>query len=322
MDVFISIAHQKKILAILVIVGFTLIHLRGLKLGSLIQNSFTIYKVLLMVAVIALGFLLGRGDWSHFLPVSDSFIPPNVNWKSIALSLMWIMFAYSGWNASAYIGSEIKNPVKNLSGSLIIGTIVVIIIYLLLNALYIFAIAPVEMGGVISIGGLTVKNLFGEVMEKVFSVLFAFALLSSISAFIIIGPRVYYAMSKDGYFFRFASRIHPKYNVPHWSIIFQAVISCFIILTGTLDQIFTYMGFALGIFPLFVVVGLFKLRMSKSTVLKIPGYPISAIIFLFFGISILILSLLERPFESAMAIGTILVGIPFYYLFKWGKGQR
>ncbi len=310
----VSVEVQKKVLAILVILVFTVIHLRGLKLGSIIQNSFTLYKILLMTGIVTIGFLLGNGNWDHFDVREFSHGLPD--WKSIALSLMWIMFAYSGWNASAYIGSEIKDPTRNLPGSLLLGTVVVTVIYVCLNVLYVFAVSPGEMEGVISIGGLTMKNLFGEMIEKVFSILIAVALLSSISAFIIIGPRVYYAMAKDGYFFKFAAQVHPKFKVPHWSIIFQAIISCVIILTGTLDQIFTYIGFALGIFPLFVIAGLIKLRIEKKSTRRIPGYPISAIVFFVVSITILILSLLERPFESGMAIGTILLGVPFYYALK------
>ena len=97
-------------------------------------------------------------------------------------------------------------------------------------------------------------------MEFAFSLLIAFALFSSLSAFIIIGPRVYYSMAKDGYFFQFAAKFHPKYNVPSAAIVMQAALAIIMVLSGTFDQILTYMGFALGIFPLLAVAGVFKLR--------------------------------------------------------------
>ena len=143
----------------------------------------------------------------------------------------------------------------------------------------------------------------------------AFALFSSISAFIILGPRVYFAMSADGHFFKFARKVHPKYQVPTYSIIFQGVISIVIILSGTFDQILTYMGFSLGIFPIVTVFSLFRLRKEKLSKLRLPGYPVTPIIYIAAGAGMLILSFMERPTESSIALLTILVGLPVYYLF-------
>jgi len=303
----------KKSASILIIVLFSLVHMRGVRFGTSVQNILTILKIGLLVILIFAGLLWGNGSFDHFKTTTTS---EALNWKTIALSLMWIMFAYSGWNATTYIGSEIKNPKRNLVGSLITGTLIVIILYILINVVFVFAIPVAEMEGVKSIGGLAVRKMFGMHMENIFSVHIAFALLSSISAFIILGPRVYFAMSQDGYFFKFASAIHPKHKVPYWSIILQMTLSIIIILSGTLEQILTYMGFTLGIFPLFVVAGLIKMRMSRTSKSKLPGYPLTAFLFLFVGIGILTLSFLERPVESSFAIGTLLVGIPFYYYFK------
>jgi APA family basic amino acid/polyamine antiporter len=127
-------------------------------------------------------------------------------------------------------------------------------------------------------------------------------------------------MSADGHFFKFASKIHEKYQVPTYSIIFQGIISIVIILSGTLEQILTYMGFSLGIFPIITVFGLFKLRKEGLSKLRLPGYPVTPIIYIVAGVAMLSLSFIERPVESSIAILTILVGFPAYYLF--GKGKR
>jgi len=176
------------------------------------------------------------------------------------------------------------------------------------------------MENVISIGGLAVGKLFGANYEALFSLLVAFALFSSISAFIILGPRVYFAMSADGHFFKFASKVNKRYQVPTYSIIFQGLISMVIVLSGTFDQILTYMGFSLGIFPIITVFGLFKLRQKGLSKLKLPGYPVTPIIYILAGVVMLVLSFLERPVESSIAILTVLVGFPAYYLF--GKGKK
>jgi APA family basic amino acid/polyamine antiporter len=234
----------------------------------------------------------------------------------MGLSLMWIMFAYSGWNASTYIGSEIKNPIKNLPLSLLVGTGIVTLLYLCLNVFYVYAIGPESMKGVISVGGLAVGQLFGQKMERIFSLFISFALFSSLSAFIIIGPRVYYSMAKDGVFFKFVSEIHPVFKVPSKAILLQCAIAILFVLSGTFDQILTYMGFSLGIFPILAVMGVFKLRITKQSTFRLPGFPVVPIIYILAGISMLSLSFLERPTESSIALLTAGVGIPIYFIFK------
>ena len=320
-NAWIGVGGMKKMYSIFIIVVFTLVHLRGVDFGAKVQNFLTLMKVLLVVGLILFGFSLGKGDFSH-LVAAEKITMEGLNWKTIGLSLMWIMFAFSGWNASVYIGSEIKKPERNIPLSLLIGTGSVALIYLLLNLLFIYAIPPKEMEGVIAIGGLAIGELFGPGVESFFSLLVAFALFSSISAFIILGPRVYFAMSADGNFFKYASKVHPKYQVPTYSILFQGLISIVIILSGTFDQILTYMGFSLGIFPIITIFGLFKLRKQKMSVLKLPGYPFTPIIYIFAGIVMLFLSFLERPMESSIAILTILAGLPAYYLFGREKRLR
>lgn len=305
----------KKMFSIAVIVLFTLIHLRGIEFGTKIQNGLTILKVGLIAGLILAGFLWGNGNLNHFNP-GETFAFDFGGWKTVGLSLMWIMFAYSGWNASAYIGSEIKNPRKNLPLSLIIGTGAVIFLYFGLNLLYVYAVNPEDMAGVISIGGKAAENLFGPSMGNILSVMISFALFSSLSAFIILGPRVYYSMARDGYFFPFASKVHPVFSVPSKSIILQCVIASVIVLSGSFDQILTYMGFSLGIFPLMAVIGVFKLRRSHRNTINMPGFPLIPLIYLIAGASILILGLMERPIPSLIAILTVIMGIPAFYIFK------
>jgi len=304
-----------KLLAISVILIFTAIHYRGIKYGARIQNALTILKILLIVILLTAGFSSGRGDFSNFTRAAG-VTSGLAGWKTIGLSLMWIMFAYSGWNASTYLGAEIKNPSRNLPGSLIYGTLIVMVLYLGLNVLYVYGINPEEMKGVISVGGLAMGNLFGKSAEVLFSILISFALFSSLSAFIIIGPRVYYSMAKDGLFFKSAARIHKKFQVPSNSILLQCLISVILVLSGTFEQVLTYMGFALGIFPVLTVIGVWRLRKQNSESLRIKGFPVTQIIYISAGIMILVLSLLERPLESSIALLTVAVGIPFYYIFK------
>jgi len=312
---FLNPIISKKILSITVIMLFTFIHLRGIEFGTKIQNYLTLLKVGLIVGLIILGILFGKGDFNH-LSQGSKFSFDFGGWKTIGLSLMWIMFAYSGWNASTYIGSEIKNPTKNLPLSLLLGTGIVMFLYFCLNIIYVYAVTPENMKGIISIGGLAVGNMFGRPMETLFSLFISFALFSSLSAFIILGPRVYYSMAKDGYFFKFASEVHPVFNIPSKAIILQGIISIVMVLSGTFDQILTYMGFSLGIFPLLAVIGVFKLRYSKKSKYILPGYPFVPIIYVLACSLILFLAFFERPVESSIALLTVFVGIPLFFIFK------
>jgi APA family basic amino acid/polyamine antiporter len=305
----------KKLYSILVIIVFTLVHLRGIIFGTKVQNLLTLLKVGLIAGLILIGFSFGKGSFDH-LSQGKEFIFDFGGWKVIGLSLMWIMFAYSGWNASAYIGSEIKNPKKNLPLSLILGTGIVILLYFGLNLFYVYAVSPGEMSGVVSIGGLAVSNSFGKSFESLLSVMISFALLSSLSAFIILGPRVYYSMAKDGYFFKFASKVHSVYRVPSKSILLQCLIAIVIVLSGSLDKILTYMGFSLGIFPILAVIGVFKLRSLKKSEYKMPGYPVIPIVYILAGVTILTLGFLEGPVPSLIAVLTVAAGIPAYFIFK------
>ncbi len=301
----------KKIVAVAVILIFTLIHLTGIKKGTIVQNILTIAKIAVIVILILTGFLFGSGSFGHFRNFGTSGIDLKI--ETIGLSLLWISFAYSGWNASTYIGSEIKNAKRNLPLSLLAGTLFVTLLYVSLNVLYVYAIDVEKMKGVVSIGGLAVNELFGLSLDIAFSLFIAFALLSSISAFIIIGPRIYFSMAQNGHFFKVASYVN-KNSVPSKSILIQSALAIVYVLSGTFEQILTFLGISLSIFPILTVFTVFKMRKGKDTRVKFPGYPFVQIAFILFSTIIFVTAYLNRPFESSLAIGAIMAGIPLYFL--------
>ena len=309
---------SNSLLSITVICVFTLIHLRGIQFGAIVQNGLTLVKVSIIILIVMTGLFWGKGSTGHFTSGS-TFQWSFGNVKTLGLSLMWIMFAYSGWNASTYIGSEILHPKRNIPRSLLLGTGMVMLLYLMLNFVYVYAIEPAAMKGVISIGGLAMRNMFGSNMEVAFSLMIAFALFSSLSAFIMLGPRVYYAMAADGYFFRFLARVHPRFGVPSAAIIMQALLSILMVISGSFDQILTYMGFSLGFFPILAVAGVIKLRKTQQDRSAFHGFPVYITGFLSFSVIMMILSYFERPMESSIAILTILSGLPVYFYFKRQK---
>lgn len=310
-----------KILAVAIIVLFSAIHARGIVLGAILQNGLTVLKVLLVLGLIVVGFLFGKGNMGN-IGSAPAFDFNFQGWKSIGLSLMFVMFAYSGWNSATYIGSEIKNPVKTIPRSLLISTLVVIVLYFFLNLFFVYAVPPSKMIGEPEIAGVAAGAVFGQLAEKVVSLLVSFALFSSLSAFIILGPRVYYQMANDGYFFKSIAKIHNKYKVPVNAILLQSAIAIVLVLSGTFEQILVYMGFSLGIFPIVAVLGVFKLRKQNKSILKMPGYPWVQLIFVVCNLAILVLAFFERPLESSVAIITALSGIPVFYWFNFRKNKR
>jgi APA family basic amino acid/polyamine antiporter len=304
-----------RVISLMVIALFTAVHMRGIEFGSRVQNSLTVLKVVLITGLVSAGFAVGHGDWSH-LAAGRGISFTVDNWRTVGLSLMWIMFAYSGWNAATYIGSEIQNPVRNLPRALLLGAGIVTGLYMALNLFYVYAVDPVTMEGVISIAGLAVGRAFGRGMEAFVSVLIAVALFSSLSAYVILGPRVYYAMARDGVFFKGLAVVSRTSRAPTRAILLQGGISSLLVLTGSFDQILTYMGFSLGIFPLLAVASVVRLRRRRQSVLPLPGYPGAPLVYLLAGTTMLGLSYLERPLESTLAIGTVAAGIPVYLWFQ------
>lgn len=175
---------------------------------------------------------------------------------------------------------------------------------------------PSLLKKILSIGGLAMGKHFGRSLETVFSLLVSFALFSSLSAFILLGPRVYHSMAKDRLFFRGLAHVDPGSNVPSRSIALQGAISSVMVLSGTFDQILTVMGFALGIFPLFAVAGVLRLKSPGTAGEKPSWYPWAPIVYLASGSCILLLSFFHRPAESSLAILSVLVGVPVYAWFK------
>lgn len=313
-----SSAGFNQLLAIGIILLFSYIHSRGVGLGVKVQNTLTILKVLLVVGLVAAGFAFGKGSLESLKaaePVSFDFD----SWKAIGLSLMFIMFAYSGWNSATYIGSEIKNPQKVIPRSLLAATLVVIVLFLLLNLFFVYAVPPEEMRNEPEIGGVAAGLAFGPTAEVIISLLISFALFSSLSAYIMLGPRVYYKMASNGYFFRSVAAIHPSRKVPVNAILLQAVIAVVLVLSGTFEQILVYLGFSLGIFPILAVAGIFKLQKQGKRVLKLPGYPVVPLCFIAANVAMLVLAYFQRPVESSVAVLTALSGIPVYFWFKKRK---
>lgn len=301
-------------LAVTVIVIFTALHYLGLRLGSRVQNVLTVLKILIVAGLASLGMIFGNGSG----PVLSLEGGEASGIMAIGTAMMFVMFAYSGWNASAYIAGEIRDPKRTIPVSLIGGTSIVIVLYLALN-IFVFRMVPYsDLKGVIPVVEEASVRAFGAWMGGVVSLLVGVGLLSCLSAFIMIGPRVYYAMARDRLFFSFASKVHKRYMVPGKSILVQGAIAVLLVLIGSFEQLIIYIAFALNIFLWLAVAGVFLVRKSKlgeETAVKVWGYPFVPLFFLLTSLVLMIFNYVNRPLESSAAVVTVLFGIPFYFLW-------
>ncbi len=304
------------IVAIALIIILSLVHYRGVKIGSRVQNTLTSFKISIIVLFIAAGFLFGIGSLDHF---AGTWPLASLLQGKFAVSLIFVSFAYSGWNAASYLGGEIKDPSRNIPLSLVTGTFLVLILYLLLNAVYIYALPTGQMSGVLEIGLTSASALFGTNIGKYLGAAIAVGILSALSAMILTGPRVYYAMSRDGVFFGLFGRVHQRYKTPAFSIFLQAAIAIIFIVTSSFEKLLIYIGFTLALFAMLTVIGLMILRLKQKALVspyKTFGYPVTPMIFILGNLWIAYFSIRNRPVASLWGLLTIAVGIVVYLYFR------
>jgi len=306
------VVSRKSIVALSAIVALTLVHVRGLGPGRLVQNLLAGAKVAALVVFVALGFTIGRGSASHLAAASP------VAASGVLLALVPIMFTYSGWNAAAYVAEEVRSPARNVPLALGLGTTAVIIIYVALNALYVYAI-PLSDLAAVSGGRLidtVAERLFGFVTGSLVAAFTIVSIAASVSAMVLAGPRVYFAMARDGLFAAQAGRVHPRFHAPVSAIVAQALWSGVLVLSGTLSQLVSYTGFAVVLFAAVAVSALFVLRRRHPDVerpFRAWGYPWAPALFVIASAAMVANELWRSPQTSAAGLAIIAAGIPFYW---------
>jgi APA family basic amino acid/polyamine antiporter len=313
---FIPLADSAKpVVSIAGILVLTLIHVRGLGPGRLVQNTLAGIKVTAIVVLIALGFAIGNGDAGN-LAAGGTTLP--LSWL---LALVPVMFSYSGWNAAVYVAEEVRNPARNVPLALGLGTVTVVLLYIALNALYVFAM-PIEQ--LASLDGARLmdtvaERLFGFAAGNILALFTIVSIAASISAMVLAGPRVYFAMARDGMFVRAAGRVHPRFHTPAAAIIAQSIWSSVLVLSGTLAQLVTYTGFAVVLFAGVAVSSLFVLRRRDAGAprpFSAIGYPWAPAIFVVATAAMVANSFWRDPFSSLAGVALIAVGVPVYFAIR------
>jgi APA family basic amino acid/polyamine antiporter len=274
-------------------------------------------KIILLVGLGVGGVAFGRGDWGH---LSAGHWPTASEWPALATGLIYVSYAYSGWNGAAYLAGEIRDPARLLPRTLLWGTLSVVALYLVVNLAYVFALDPAEMTGrqfddpaVEKVAETAVANLFGRRVANLFGVLIGLSLVASASAYVLTGPRVTFAMAHDGFFPAFAGRLHPRRNVPVWATLAQSGVSIAFVWVGSFEQLLGYVSVGLAAVSGLVVASVFPLsRQRVPGAFRMPWYPLPPLLYL----GLIAWTVTQQVIDEGkrtpalLSLATILVGVP------------
>ncbi len=302
-----------EVVALVVVSVITIIHSYDVKIGGNFQTVFTSFKIILILFFVFCGFLITP----HFQDMSSSiktfsfreFLKPE-----FVVSLIFVSYAFSGWNASAYIASEIERPQKTIPKSLLISTLIVTGLYLMLNFTFLLTAPINELKGQVEVGYISANKIFGLTGGNLMSMLISILLVSTVSSMVFVGPRVSQVMGEDLTVLRFLSK-KSKRGTPVNALLLQYGISFLLIVTSTFESVLTYAGVTLSLFTFMTVMGVFVHRHKfpdAERPYKTLGYPVVPVIFLALTAWTLVYLIFQRPYESLMAFITVFSGSILY----------
>lgn len=290
----------------------SLIHLTGLRHISLFQNVWTAIKIAMVVVFIIAGFALGT-------PQPISFAPTTVDFTHIVsapffISLVFVMYSYSGWNAATYIIGELKDPHYTLPRALFFGTIIVSILYVALNAVFLYTTPMNALSGQLDVAMIAGNSIFGAFGGRIVGALICLGLISSISAMVWIGPRVTMTMGEDLPLLRFFAQ-KSSTGVPARAILLQLFVATLLLLTQSFEAVLDFIQFSLTLSSFLTVAGVIVLRMSKPDLprpYRAWGYPVTPLIFLTVMLFMMYYLIVNRPLQSVAGLAIMLAGLSIY----------
>ncbi|MBN8825649.1 MULTISPECIES: amino acid permease [unclassified Spirosoma] len=323
-DAFVELAVKS--VATLLILFLSVINYRGITVAEGLSRIL-IYLIFIAVVIIAiLGFQAKSGSLSNLLHA----IPrPNTTaygslLGSLVVASLGAFWGYEGWNQIGYIGEEIKNPQRNLPIALSVGTSIVVAIYVLLNIVYVYVLPIETLVQLASTPGKiaaveVVREAAGQFGAIFISVLILVTTSNSTNASILMPARIFYAMARDGLFFKAAATIHPRYQTPSVSILFQSMWSLIMVWSGSFDQLTDMLVFASFIFYGATALGVLILRTQQPQLerpYRVIGYPFVPAFFCGCCALLVIMTLINQPREAFTGLGLIATGLPFYWVWR------
>ncbi len=305
----------RAVVAIVLVIATSWVNYVGVRQGARFNNVSAYLKIIALAAFGVLGPLLGRGTLVHLRSVGADTVPLS----GLGLALSPILFSYLGWNAPVYVASEIRDPGRNVPRSLFLGLAICTAIYLLINAVYLFALPMAQLRGEVRVGEAAARALFGDIGGTLTAVLVLTSIAGCLNATVLVGPRIAYAMALDGYFFRGVESVHASYRTPHVAIVAQGVTAVVLIgVLQTFPSVLDYTTFAIVLATMADTTALYTLR-ARQPLRPRPyrawGYPMLPALYLAANAAIAAVLLWGRPKECAMAMAVTATAVPFYVWF-------
>jgi APA family basic amino acid/polyamine antiporter len=288
------------------------IHMRAVRSGTGFNDFMTAFKIGGIVAILLAAAAVGDGTAANLVTPSPAYAElegPDLM-AAFGTSLIFVMFTFAGWNAAAYVAGEMEDPQRDLPRALLLGTAIVLVLYLGLNAVYFYGASVDELAGEVEVGLVAARTLFGDWGVDLVTVVLCASILASASAMTMAGPRVYYALGKD--FTPFAAFARTRSTgAPAFALVAQGVVTTLFILSGRVDQIQQYAGFTLSLFASLAVSCVIALRLRAPDAerpFRAWGYPLSPLLFIGVSVWMMFWAFRGRPLESSLAFLTVLLG--------------
>jgi APA family basic amino acid/polyamine antiporter len=326
-------ALRERILASVAILFFAAVHISGRRKTASVQAWITILKLVGLAAFALSGLSLGWRNSANL----DDLTPLNGKLAvTLMSSMVYIYYAYTGWNSASYLAGEIKDPQRRLPQAILLGTAGVTVLYLALNLVYALALSASDVAGIVQapanheglaavapIAQIAASRLFGERWSTLLSITIGLMLLSTLSAYVLIGPRVVYAMARAGQFPAVAARLTAGAGTPAVATALQISVALVLLWTGTQESIIVYAGVGLSIFSMLAMSSIYVLRWRRPEMprpFRTPGYPVTPAVYLFLTGLLTLATFHDRPAVSIYALVSIIAGVPVYFIWQ-GKGQ-
>jgi len=298
----------------------SLVQLGGVRHSSTFQLIATILKVVLIVAFLIAGFVVGTPQPISFTPAAADFT--HVTSAPFAIGLVFVMYSFSGWNAATYIIGEMRMPEQNLPRALLTGTLIVLVLYVALNAVFLHTTPIDKMAGQIDVARIAGSHIFGELGGRIVGAMICIGLVSSISAMMWIGPRVMMTMGEDIPALRIFSRKSSN-GAPAYAILFQTAVASLMLFTRSFEAVLDFIQFSLLFCSFFTVLGVIKLRITRPDLprpYRAWGYPITPVVFLLVTGFMMYYLLTDRPLQSFLGIVIMISGLLIYAVFRKRPG--
>jgi len=309
---------QEKVLGIAVLLGLGFINARGVKQGAGVQNVFTVLKVAGLAGLVGLALATGRGDTAHFLPLAPAQMSSSVL-SALGVAMISTLFAYDGWHFVGFVAGEIDRPRQNVPRSIFLGVAVVVLVYVTANAAYIFVLGQPAIATSDRVAADAMSAMIGPTGATLITVAILCSIVGAISANVLAGPRVFFAMGRDGQLFPALAVIHPRYQTPANAIWALAGWAGLLTLTGGYEHLITMSQFANWIFFTMVVLSVMVLRRRHpewERPYRATGYPATVVVFALVSSAFVVNTLMESPRSALMGLGLVALGVPFHLRFR------